>query len=97
MPINQITMQLSSIVMALAGADRIFELIDEEPETDDGYVVLVNVKEENGEIKETTERTGRWMWKHTHQETGEVEYKEWEGAVVFDGVSNHISVGLESV
>lgn len=86
MPINQITMQLSSIVMALAGADRIFKLIDEEPETDDGYVVLVNVKEENGEIKETTERTGRWMWKHTHQETGEVEYKEWEGAVVFDGV-----------
>lgn len=86
MPINQISMQVSSIVMALAGADRIFRLMDEEVETDEGYVVLVNVKEENGQIVETEERTGRWMWKHTHQATGKVEYKEWEGGVLFDGV-----------
>ncbi len=87
MPINQISMQISSIVMALAGADRIFKLMDEAPEQDEGYVVLVNVKEtENGEITETTEHTGRWMWKHTHQESGEVEYKEWKGDVTFDGV-----------
>ncbi len=86
MPINQISMQISSIVMALAGADRIFKLMDEEPEQDNGYVVLVNVKEENGVIKETDEHTGHWMWKHTHQESGEVEYKEWTGDVTFDGV-----------
>lgn len=86
MPINQVSMQISSVVMALAGADRIFRLLDEEPEADDGYVVLVNVKEENGRITETDENTGRWMWKHTHKETGEVEYKNWEGDVTFDGV-----------
>lgn len=86
MPINQIAMQMSSIVMALAGADRIFKLLDEEVEVDDGYVILVNVKEEDGKIVETKERTGKWMWKHTHQETGKVEYKEWEGAVIFDEV-----------
>ena len=86
MPINQISMQISSIVMALAGADRIFKLMDEEPETDDGYVVLVNVKEVDGKIEETTEHTGKWMWKHTHRETGEVEYKPWTGDVTFDGV-----------
>lgn len=86
MPISQVSMQLSSIVMALAGADRIFKLMDEEPEPDDGYVVLVNVREENGVITETEENTGRWMWKHTHKETGEVEYKPWEGNVVLEGV-----------
>lgn len=86
MPISQISMQISSVVMALAGADRVFKLLDEKPEVDDGYVVLVNVKEENGQIVETTERTGRWMWKHTHKETGEVEYKEWEGGVIFEDV-----------
>lgn len=86
MPINQLTMQLSSVVMALAGADRIFRLLDENPETDDGYVILVNVKEENGEIIETSEHTGMWKWKHTHSETGKVEYKDWEGAVIFDNV-----------
>ena len=86
MPISQVSMQLSSIVMALAGADRIFKLMDEEPELDDGYVVLVNVREENGVITETEENTGRWMWKHTHKETGEVEYKPWEGNVVLEGV-----------
>ncbi len=86
MPINQISMQISSIVMALAGADRVFKLLDEDVEVDDGYVVLVNVKEEKGEIVETDEHTGRWMWKHYHHETGETEYKDWEGGVVFDGV-----------
>lgn len=87
MPINQISMQISSIVMALAGADRIFKLMDEVPEQDEGYVVLVNVKEsDDGTITETDEHTGRWMWKHTHKETGEVEYKEWKGDVTFDGV-----------
>jgi ATP-binding cassette subfamily B protein len=86
MPISQVSMQLSSIVMALAGADRIFKLMDEEPEPDEGYVVLVNVREENGVITETEENTGRWMWKHTHKETGEVEYKPWEGNVVLEGV-----------
>ena len=86
MPINQISMQISSIVMALAGADRVFKLLDEDVEVDDGYVVLVNVKDENGEIVETDEHTGRWMWKHYHHETGETEYKDWEGGVVFDGV-----------
>ena len=86
MPINQVTMQLSSIVMAMAGADRVFKLMDETPETDDGYVVLVNVKEENGTIVETEEITGQWKWKHTHSESGKVEYKDWEGGVLFDGV-----------
>ncbi len=86
MPINQISMQVSSIVMALAGADRIFKLMDEQPEQDEGYVVLVNVKETDGKIEETDEHTGRWMWKHTHRETGETEYKPWTGDVTFDGV-----------
>ena len=86
MPINQISMQISSIVMALAGADRIFKLMDEEPEADEGYVVLVNVKETDNGIEETDEHTGKWMWKHTHRETGEVEYKPWTGDVTFDGV-----------
>ena len=86
MPINQVSMQISSIVMALAGADRIFRLLDEEPEADEGYVVLVRVEEKDGKIVETDKHTGRWMWKHTHQESGEVEYKEWEGDVTFDGV-----------
>ncbi len=86
MPINQVSMQISSIVMALAGADRIFKLLDEEPEVDDGYVVLVNVREEDGKIIETDERTGNWMWKHTHQADGKVDYKKWEGGVIFDEV-----------
>ncbi len=86
MPISQISMQLSSIVMALAGADRIFKLMDEEPEADEGYVVLVNAVEKDGKYVETEEQTGKWMWKHTHKETGEVEYKNWEGNVTFDGV-----------
>lgn len=85
-PINQISQQLNSIVMAMAGADRIFKLMDETPETDNGYVTLVNAKEENGVLTETSGRTGRWAWKHTHQADGSVEYKELRGDVVFDGV-----------
>ena len=86
MPISQVSMQLNSVVMALAGSERIFKLLDEEPETDDGYVTLVNVKEENGQLTETTESTGIWAWKHVHQADGSVEYKRLTGDVVFDDV-----------
>ena len=86
MPINQISMQFNSIVMALAGAERIFKLLDEEKEVDDGYVVLVNAKEVDGKLTECEERTGRWAWKHTHQADGSVDYVEVKGHVVFDGV-----------
>lgn len=85
-PINQISMQLNNIIMALAGCERIFKLLDEEKETDDGYVTLVNAKKENGQIVETTEHTGLWAWKHTHQADGSIEYKELKGDVVFDDV-----------
>ena len=86
MPINQVSQQFNSIVMALAGAKRIFELLDEKPETDKGYVTLVNVKEENGELKETDARTGRWAWKHFHKDTGKTDYVELKGDMVLDGV-----------
>lgn len=86
MPINQVSQQFNSIVMALAGAKRIFELLDEKPETDNGYVTLVNVKEENGELKETDARTGRWAWKHFHKDTGKTDYVELKGDMVLDGV-----------
>lgn len=86
MPINQVSMQFNSIVMALAGADRIFRLLDEEPEVDDGYVVLVNVKKEGGRLVETTERTGMWAWKHFHEENGSVTYVELKGDIIFDDV-----------
>ncbi len=86
MPINQISQQLNAIVMAMAGAERIFKLMDEKPEVDDGYVTLVNVTEENGELKESKTRTGRWAWKHVHQADGSVDYIELKGNVVFDGV-----------
>lgn len=86
MPINQVSQQFNSIVMALAGAKRIFELLDEKPETDQGYVTLVNVKEENGELKETDARTGRWAWKHFHKDTGKTDYVELKGDMVLDGV-----------
>ena len=69
-PINQVSQQFISIVMALAGADRIFKLLDEEPEVDDGYVTLVNVRKEGEKLVETEEKTGMWAWKHTHSETG---------------------------
>lgn len=85
-PINQLSMQLNNIVMALAGSERIFALLDEEPETDAGYATLVRAKKENGRLTETAERTGMWAWKHTHQADGSVDYIELKGDVVFDDV-----------
>ena len=86
MPINQVSQQFNSIVMALAGAERVFNLLDEAVETDDGYVILVNVKEENEALVECEERTGRWAWKHIHQADGSVDYVEVKGDITFDGV-----------
>ena len=85
-PINQVSQQFNSIVMALAGAKRIFDLLDEKPEVDDGYVTLVNVKEENGNLVESEKRTGRWAWKHFHKATGKTDYIELKGDIVLDGV-----------
>ncbi len=85
-PINQVSQQLNSIVMAMAGAERIFMMMDEEPEADNGYVTLVNVKEDNGRLVESKERTGRWAWRHEHQADHSVDYVELTGDVVFDGV-----------
>lgn len=83
--VSQVSNQVNSVVMGLAGAERIFELIDEEPEEDEGYVTLVNVREENGEIVECKERTGMWAWKHSHQEDGTVTYTKLAGDVrMFD-------------
>ena len=86
MPVNQVTQQMNSIVMALAGTERVFQMMDEPVEVDNGYVTLVNVVEENGQLKETEKRTGHWAWKHTHQADGSVDYVELKGHVVFDGV-----------
>lgn len=86
MPINQVSQQLNSIVMAMAGAERIFQLMDEKEEADAGYVTLVNVTVEEGKLKESQERTGRWAWKHVHQADQSVDYVELTGNVVFDGV-----------
>ncbi len=85
-PINQVSQQFNSIVMAMAGAERIFKMMDEAPEVDDGYVTLVNVREEAGKLVETPERTGRWAWRHEHQADHSVDYVEVRGDVVFDGV-----------
>ena len=84
-PVAQISNQFNSIVTALAGASRIFAFMDEEPETDDGYVTLVNAKEENGILTETAERTGLWAWKHPHSD-GTVTFTKLEGRVVLDSV-----------
>ena len=86
MPINQISMQMNAIVMAMAGADRIFRLMDEKEELDEGYVTLVNAKEEDGKLTECEERTERWAWKHIHQNDGSVDYVEVKDEVVFNGV-----------
>lgn len=86
MPISQVSQQFNSIIMALAGCERIFSLLDEEPEADEGYVTLVNAKEENGVLTETPEHTGIWAWKHTHSADGSVEYVRLTGDVVFDNV-----------
>ncbi len=85
-PINQITMQINSIVMAIAGGERIFKLLDEEPEVDDGYVTLVRAKKEGDRLVECKERTGIWAWKHFHKDTGETTYVEMKGEIVFNGV-----------
>lgn len=85
-PINQISMQLNSIIMALAGADRIFKLLDEKPEEDDGYVNLVNAKIVDGKIEPSEERTGVWAWKHTHSEDGTIDYRQLKGDLVMDDV-----------
>ena len=84
-PITQISNQFNSIVMALAGAERIFAFMDEQPETDDGYVTLVNAREVKGRLVETTARTGLWAWKHPHGD-GTITYTKLEGRVVFDHV-----------
>ena len=84
-PINQVMNQMNSIIMALAGASRIFEMMDEEPEVDNGYVTLVNVKKENGKLIEVPERTGIWAWKHPHH-NGELEYVELKGHIELENV-----------
>ncbi len=87
MPISQVAQQFNSIVMAMAGAERIFGLMDETPETDEGYVTLVNAKKGfGGKLEETPEHTGMWAWKHYHKAEGTTDYKPLEGNVVFDGV-----------
>ncbi len=86
MPINQLSQQMNSIIMALAGADRIFKLLDEEPEKDEGYVTLVNAKKEHGVLTESDKRTGLWAWKHFHKAENTTDYIELTGDVVFDDV-----------
>ncbi len=86
MPVNQVSMQFNSVIMALAGAERIFRLLDEKTETDEGYVVLVNAEEKDGKLTECSKRTGIWAWKHYHKETGLTDYKKLEGDVVFNDV-----------
>lgn len=86
-PITQISQQMNSIVMAAAGAQRVFALLDEAPEEDHGYVELVNaVENPDGTVMETKERTGVWAWKHPHKAEGTVTYQKMEGGIVFDGV-----------
>ena len=87
MPISNISGQINSIIMALAGAERVFELMDQEPEVDNGYVTLVNAHiDENGNITESAERTGRWAWRHPHQADGTVTYTELKGDITMDMV-----------
>lgn len=81
-PIGQISMQFNMVIMALAGASRIFELLDEEVEQDEGYVTLVNAKVTNGELKECAERTDTWAWRHPHQD-GTVTYTQLKGEIRF--------------
>ena len=84
-PLSQVSQQMNSIIMALAGAERIFELIDQEEEVDEGYVTLVNAKMENGKIVESEERTGMWAWKHPHKD-GRITYTRLRGQVEFENV-----------
>ena len=86
-PINQISNLLNSIIMALAGAERVFDLMDQEPEADEGYVTLVNAHiDENGNITESKERTGHWAWKHFHQADGTTTYVELKGDITMFNV-----------
>lgn len=87
MPINQVSMQMNSIFMALAGADRVFRLLDEKPETDEGYVMLVDARtDSDGNVTETDEHTGEWAWKHYHKATGTTTYIPLEGDITFNDV-----------
>ena len=85
MPLSKVSQQLSSVIMALAGAERIFHLMDEPSEHDDGYVTLVNARRENGQLVESQTRTGLWAWKHPHHD-GTVTYTELKGDIVLDDV-----------
>lgn len=86
-PITQVSMQINFVVTAAAGASRVFDLMDQEPEKDEGYVELVNAKENaNGQLSESTQRTNVWAWKHPHKADGTITYARLEGGVVFDGV-----------
>lgn len=86
-PVTQISQQMNSIVMAMAGADRVFKLLDAEPEVDNGYVELVNAKEQpDGSLAESEERTGVWAWRHPHKAEGTVTYQRLEGDVTFNDV-----------
>ncbi len=86
MPINQVSMQFNSIIMALAGAERIFNLLDEKSETDEGYVMLVDCEEKDGDIVEADHHTGHWAWKHYHRADDTTTYQPMEGDVTFNGV-----------
>lgn len=87
MPINQVSQQINSIIMALAGAERVFRLLDEAPEQDEGYVTLVNAQvAEDGTVTEAEHRTGTWAWKHYHKAEDTTDYRLLQGDVVFDGV-----------
>lgn len=86
-PVTQVSQQLNSVIMALAGAERIFKLLDEQPETDDGYVELVNAEEKpDGTVIEVPQRTGVWAWKHPHRADGTVTHTKLEGDITFDDV-----------
>ena len=85
-PVGQVSQEMNYVIMALAGAERIFALIDEKEEIDDGYVTLVNAKYENGKLVESNERTGLWAWKHPHKD-GRITYAKLKGHVEFDDVS----------
>ena len=93
-PINQVMNQLNPIIMALAGAGRIFEMMDEEPEQDNGYVTLVNVKNENGQLIESEERTGKWAWKYPHHD-GRLEYVELKGHIELTNVDFYYEEGKQ--
>ena len=93
-PISQISQQINSVIMALAGAERIFKLLDEEPEKDNGYVTLVNAKKVDGKIVETEEETGMWAWKHPHSD-GTLTYEELKGHIEFYDVDFSYSEGKQ--